>query len=638
MPKPTNKFKKSKPKNPTPSDQPVTLPIDQKIAESSLSLQPETHNDISETSPKPLTPAASEIIATTLPINDPVEPQPIAASPGGSPVSESKINASSLPSSTSKEGSSDPKIEVPTAPEMSTIQVKSLPTQMKIKEELPSGINNIFPEIPHLRQGLRIKLTLVSLVPLLLVSGVGIFLHWFQVGYLFLAIFTLSLLPIILVWFYLHPLEKIYRAIYSLIKKQGALSLSVRTGDEFEDISNILNQLSQDLNLRLERVENEDFQDKSQKSRLSVILSAVQTGLIVVDKEKNILLANEKAEKLTGYVSSEMIGHPVDDIISLADKTGQHLKADEYCNLNSTEGVYENPRPLSLLDKNGGQTYVILKSNLIHAKSEPDLGALVVLEDVSKQKDLETMEIDFVSMTSHELRTPLTSIKGYLSVFLQENKDKLTKEQREFLDRVYISAQQLSGLVDNILSVAKVERGAVALSTETLPIDSLLSQSVHDNALQADKKNIKLNYEKAPNVLVAVDKVRITEVINNLIANAINYTQEGGQIDVSSRIDGQTVVASVKDSGRGLSADSLEHLFTKFFRVQGALDMSSNSHGTGLGLYLSKSIISLHKGKIWAESEGLGKGSTFCFSLPIAEKVSIKNKLAPLDIKNTLET
>lgn len=236
-----------------------------------------------------------------------------------------------------------------------------------------------------------------------------------------------------------------------------------------------------------------------------------------------------------------------------------------------------------------------------------------------QQQQLESMQIDFVSMASHELRTPITSLMGYLNTLNQEARDKLSIEQKEFLDRSIVSAQQILAIVNNILNVSKVERGAFTVNLRPLDLIELINTAVSESKILASQKNILLEFKKPEGTIakVSADNLRISEVLNNLINNAVTYSKSGDKVEVTVQSDGKQVVTSVVDNGPGIPQEAQPKIFTKFFRVQGALDKSSSSQGSGLGLFISKSIIDLHKGQIWFDSEP-GKGTTFHFSLPVA--------------------
>lgn len=237
--------------------------------------------------------------------------------------------------------------------------------------------------------------------------------------------------------------------------------------------------------------------------------------------------------------------------------------------------------------------------------------------DIIRDSNLEKMKVEFVSMAAHELRTPLTSIRGYLAVFMEENKDKFDNTQKMFLHRINIAVQQLMGLTENLLNASRIERGVFSISTETVDWASNVAEVVDEFSDQARDKKIELVFTKPQNqsYFVKADKIRINEVLSNLLSNALSYTKKGGKISVEIEQKDQEVITSVKDTGVGIPKSALPHLFTKFFRANGSA--TQGIKGTGLGLYISKAIVERHGGRIWVESEA-GKGSTFSFSLPVA--------------------
>jgi two-component system, OmpR family, sensor histidine kinase ResE len=219
-------------------------------------------------------------------------------------------------------------------------------------------------------------------------------------------------------------------------------------------------------------------------------------------------------------------------------------------------------------------------------------------------------------VAAHELRTPLTSIKGYLYIFLRNYRASLDSEQMTFLTRMSIATQRLGALVENLLNVTRIEKGVMTIHLESIDWIENTKLLLAELIDQATDKKIEIKFQEPsehyPNV--GVDKFRINEVLSNLISNAINYTNIEGQVKIWFEKTPDEVITHVQDNGPGIPADALPHLFTKFFRVSGNLEQGSK--GTGLGLYITKSIIEMHKGKIWVDSE-VDKGSIFSFSLPI---------------------
>jgi len=261
-------------------------------------------------------------------------------------------------------------------------------------------------------------------------------------------------------------------------------------------------------------------------------------------------------------------------------------------------------------------------------------GYILTFYDETNQKALEEMKLDFVSMAAHELRTPLTVIRGYAELLNSEIGEKLSPEHQEHLHRLSYNASNLGTLIDNLLNVSRIERGSYKI--EPVPVDllSLVRNTVTDMVDQANSKGQKLIFtepdEKVP--LVLADQSRINQVLTNLITNAITYTPVGESITVSISRKDSFVGVTVKDTGIGIPKEALSKLFTKFFRVSSVLEQGSK--GTGLGLFISKSIISMHGGDISVDSE-LGKGSTFIFTLPIATNVPVDQLISPAPIGRT---
>lgn len=351
------------------------------------------------------------------------------------------------------------------------------------------------------------------------------------------------------------------------------------------------------------------------RDKTNEILSSVIDGIVALDFNKNVILLNKAARELTGYSETEIQGRPIDQMIKLFSEQ-EEILPKTYC-----RGSFN--KPVKVVGKEGKQTKVNLMTTQAEGTVQTNLSCILILHDLSKEEELEQMKLDFVSMASHELKTPLTNIIGYLSVFIEENRPKLTKEQAELLDRSLVSARQLQALVENLLSVNKIEREQMAVSVEQVDLNAVLDKAVEDLQNQAKLKNIILNYTKDATLpKVMADPLRLAEVINNLVANAISYTGAGGRVSVYSNSAPNEIVTTVEDTGVGIPAEAIPHLFNKFFRVSNTLQKGSK--GTGLGLYISKSIIQKLNGRIWVESEP-GKGSKFHFSLPIVQEATLNS-------------
>lgn len=236
-------------------------------------------------------------------------------------------------------------------------------------------------------------------------------------------------------------------------------------------------------------------------------------------------------------------------------------------------------------------------------------------------KELDQVKDEFVSIASHELRTPLTSIRNYQWMLLNNKGGKLTEKQRYYTERSYQSTNRLTKLVTDMLNVSRIDSGRLLLDVSKLQLPEMTKDILVELHEKIKEKNIKIIHQHTgekslPAVLADADKIK--EVIINLIYNALKFTPEKGKIEISYKHDKKLVTMMIKDTGIGIDKTYLPSLFTKFGFVKDSLQSNHPStESTGLGLYISKSIVELHGGSIWAESEGINQGTTFIFTLPV---------------------
>lgn len=237
-----------------------------------------------------------------------------------------------------------------------------------------------------------------------------------------------------------------------------------------------------------------------------------------------------------------------------------------------------------------------------------------------KLTQLDKLKDEFVSLASHELRTPMTVIKSYLWLMLDKNNiQSLSEKQRVYIDRAYTSTQRLINLVNDMLNVSRIESGRFTLVMQTVDVSSLINTVNAEMLPKAQEQRINLEFARPlqPLPKAQADPERVEQVLINLIGNSLKFTPENGTIRVSVDYNpqAQEETISIMDNGKGISAEDIPKLFQKFSMVGTNYLVKQNTQGTGLGLYLSKAIIQLVGGKIWVESEGLGKGSKFSFTL-----------------------
>lgn len=426
---------------------------------------------------------------------------------------------------------------------------------------------------------------------------------------------------------YLIPLETIIFVMRSVVNKNFKPLPPHTYLGEFEPFYTMLTQLEKSFAQNTTHFSTLNRTATAMNRLFETTSFETTDPIIVLNRMLEIKYVNRAAENFTGVKSMDSMGQKIYQFIRFYDKSNNEIVPSVYAPIRTQTAPgrifsHSEVKIISSINKQGFADVSVYQPELGEAI---DVSCVILFQDKTREKQLEAMKLDFVSMAAHELRTPLTSIKGYISVFIKENENKLTPDQMMFVTRINTSTQQLAGLVENLLSVSRVERGAMNLHTQIVDWAANVKSQVETFEHRADEKRIKLTFippkDKIPSV--QVDLVRINEVLNNLVSNALNYTEPMGKIDVWIEHKEDLIYTHVKDTGKGIPKEALTRLFEKFFRVQGG-PAEQASKGNGLGLYLSKAIVELHKGKIWAESEGAGKGSMFSFSLPaVTEQVDL---------------
>jgi len=230
-----------------------------------------------------------------------------------------------------------------------------------------------------------------------------------------------------------------------------------------------------------------------------------------------------------------------------------------------------------------------------------------------KLKELDELKDEFLSIASHELRTPMTAIRGYIDMILSGDAGEINKKVREFLDTTFVITNRLTSLVNDMLDVSRIERKNLSFKINEIDLSRESKRVIGQLASLAKEKKISLSYKTLKKLpLVKADSAKVCQVLNNLIGNAIKFTEKGG-VTISHKIENDFVITEVKDTGIGISEENMEKLFQKFSRIDGSLRREKG--GTGLGLYISKGLIEGMKGKIWLKSKS-GQGTTLGFSLP----------------------
>ena len=353
----------------------------------------------------------------------------------------------------------------------------------------------------------------------------------------------------------------------------------------------------------LEDVEEARIQAVEERNKTLAIITNFTDGLLFFDKENKLSLINPVAERYLLVEGVEVI-----------EKSLLGLK--DFSRFKPIISFLKKKRKVLREEVKFEENLTVEVSIVSVKRIEEELGKLVVLHDITREKLVETMKTEFVSLAAHQLRTPLSAIKWTLRMILDGDLGKITKEQREFLEKTYKSNERMISLINDLLNVTRIEEGRYLYNLSLVSFKDLVNEVIENYKEEIKRKKIKFDfvssYKNMPKIKLDAEKIKLA--ISNLLDNAIRYTPEKGKVTVFLEANKKEVKVSVKDSGIGIPEDQKGRLFSKFFRAANAI--RTETEGSGLGLFIAKNIVEAHGGRIGFESEE-GKGSTFYFILPL---------------------
>lgn len=350
---------------------------------------------------------------------------------------------------------------------------------------------------------------------------------------------------------------------------------------------------------------------------LESILYNTGDGVCTLDSKGNILTFNRTMETLTGYSFAEVTGKHADAVLFLMDDYAPITTTRYNPHLDDSSGqkVYSNNK-VTLQAQDGTKKNVKIMSSTLPNATNGSVGCIITLADISKEAQLETMKLDFVSIAAHELRTPLTSLRGYLTILSTGLANKIDPTHESYLKKVVVASDQLYILIENLLNISRIERGNLILQKNTEDWVQIVKTVIENFSRAAAEAKVTINLVIPPTTIpkVSVDKVMITEVLSNLLDNAIKYNKLDGRVTVILEPLNGEMITHIKDTGSGIPEESTPHLFKKFYRTSSSV-WKQGKKGTGLGLFISHEIVKLHGGNIWFASK-VDQGSTFSFTIP----------------------
>jgi len=411
-----------------------------------------------------------------------------------------------------------------------------------------------------------------------------------------LATVIITVLAVLAAWLIARtttrPIRELTKASKKIAAGQLSQKITVQTKDEIGQLTQAFNEMSSNLKTTVEAISTE-------KTKLANVLGNMADGVIMTNVEGNIILANPAAGKLFGFKEENVVDkpiievvhdHEVDELLKLCLKTGQEQNAQ----FESSIARHFLRVIVVPIDKNSRLN-----------------GVLLLFQDLTELRNLQTMRQELVGNISHELRTPIAGIKA-MAETLQNGAIDDRETAKDFLARIGSEADRLTQIVTELTQLSRIETDQAELKRESVNLNALINEVIAEMSPLAERQDVTLSTELSASLPhIKIDKDRIRQTIINLVHNAIKFNKPGGSVIIATSYDSNSVIVSVTDTGIGISRENLPHVFERFYKA----DKARTGGGSGLGLAIAKHTIQAHGGDIHARSEE-GKGSTFTFSLP----------------------
>ena len=377
----------------------------------------------------------------------------------------------------------------------------------------------------------------------------------------------------------------------------------------------------------LEDVKESEKNLKEERDKSQAIISSIGEGLLVINTRYEVILINKKAEELLETTSAKALDKDVRKIFTIFKKD-KELTSEEYPatkTFKNEETIIARIEDDFYCKNLSGKKYPIemvitpLRGNGITA-------AIIVFQDISREKDLDEAKSSFISIASHQLRTPLTSIRWYTEMLNSEDVGPLNENQKNFVSRVYGSAIKLNEVINLLLSLARIESGKTGKELNKIELIAFTDDILKELEPQFKQKNINVKLIPPAETIADInyDASMLRQIVTNLLSNSIRYTENNGKIEIKIEKQESGITYSVKDDGIGIPADQQGKIFQKFFRADNA--STAVPDGSGLGLSLVRALVEMNKGSVWFKSPTIwtdesgkeeNKGTIFYFTLPI---------------------
>lgn len=428
------------------------------------------------------------------------------------------------------------------------------------------------------------------------------------------------------------PIQNLTMAANRLAKGNLSQSVEIKSSDEIGILGQAFNTMASKLKTfygtleqrvrdRTNELESEKESLAHAKAKDDALLASIGDGMVATDKDGKIIAMNETAEEMLGYTNVSVIGKKFYDVLRNKDTEGKLVPiAKRPISVALSIGkkvVTSAVTPAYYYIRKDGTEFPVALTVTPVISGGKTIGVIDIFRDITKERDIDKAKTEFVSLASHQLRTPLSVIGWYSEMLLTGDAGKLSGKQKEYLDEIYKGNRRMVNLVNALLNVSRLELGTFTVEPTPTNIISVIESVIKEQNLQVDEKKIAFSTSFAKNVPVIQSDPKLLRIVfQNLLSNAIKYTPSGGKIGISVSLEGKkNVLFAISDNGIGIPKSQQAEIFTKLFRADNA--RKKDTEGTGLGLYIVKSIVDHAEGKVWFESKE-DKGSTFYVTLPLA--------------------
>src|SRR3989344_4407026 len=408
------------------------------------------------------------------------------------------------------------------------------------------------------------------------------------------------------------PLKKLEEASVKVISGDLSVQAEIVSNDEIGDLALIFNNMISQLRSLYEGLEQKvkertkELAEKveevgREREKLSTILFGIGDGILVVDNDSNIVVWNKVAEKISGFSAKEVIGKKYDSILKLTnEKTGEAIQDFISATIKTGE-TQLMPNYTLLVKKDGSQVAVADSSAPLKDKNGNVVGCVVIFRDTTKEREIDKAKTEFVSPASHQLRTPLSAIRWYAEMLLNGDAGKLNKDQKEYMTSIDQSNLRMIDLVNALLNVSRIDMGTFAIDPKPTNFAEVAESVMGELVMQIDEKKIKSTKKYSKDLpLVEADPKLARIIMQNLLSNAVKYTPTGGKVSIAISKEKENILIKISDTGYGIPVEAQNNIFKKLFRADNV--RAKEVDGTGLGLYVVKSIVDQSGGKIWFES------------------------------------